>query len=69
MIGHTFYMIDCNIRSATLLGIVGAGGVGYYLLNASQGSHYAVVTAIVLMILVTVLLVEGLAIWVRRVFR
>jgi len=69
MIGHTFYMIDCNIRSATLLGIVGAGGVGYYLLNASQGSHYGVVTAIVLMILVTVLLVEGLAIWMRRVFR
>ncbi|SMG44790.1 PhnE/PtxC family ABC transporter permease [Agreia pratensis] len=69
MIGHTFYMIDCNIRSATLLGIVGAGGVGYYLLNASQGSHYGIVTAIVLMILVTVLLVEGLAIWMRRVFR
>ncbi|SKA96099.1 phosphonate transport system permease protein [Agreia bicolorata] len=69
MIGHTFYMIDCNIRSATLLGIVGAGGVGYYLLNASQGSHYGVVTAIVLMILVTVLVVEGLAIWMRRVFR
>jgi len=69
LIGHTFYMLDTNLRAATLLGIVGAGGVGYYLLNASQGSNYATVTAIVLMILVTVLAVEGLAIWMRRVFR
>jgi phosphonate transport system permease protein len=69
LIGHTFYMLDTNIRAATLLGIVGAGGVGYYLLNASQGSNYGAVTAIVLMILVTVLAVEGLAVWMRRVFR
>ncbi|KQM29519.1 phosphate starvation-inducible protein PhoH [Frigoribacterium sp. Leaf8] len=69
LIGHTFYMLDTNLRAATLLGIVGAGGVGYYLLNASQGSNYGTVTAIVLMILVTVLAVEGLAIWMRRVFR
>ncbi|MBF4569082.1 ABC transporter permease subunit [Plantibacter sp. VKM Ac-2880] len=69
LIGHTFYMLDTNIRAATLLGIVGAGGVGYYLLNASQGSNYGIVTAIVLMILVTVLVVEGIAIWMRRVFR
>ena len=69
LIGHTFYMLDTNIRAATLLGIVGAGGVGYYLLNASQGSNYGTVTAIVLMILVTVLAVEGLAMWMRRVFR
>jgi len=69
LIGHTFYLLDTNIRAATLLGIVGAGGVGYYLLNASQGSNYGTVTAIVLMILVTVLVVEGLAMWMRRVFR
>ncbi|NRD26514.1 phosphonate ABC transporter, permease protein PhnE [Frigoribacterium sp. VKM Ac-2836] len=69
VIGHTFYMLDTNLRAATLLGIVGAGGVGYYLLNASQGSNYGTVTAIVLMILVAVLTVEGLAIWMRRVFR
>ncbi|MBC7442473.1 MAG: phosphonate ABC transporter, permease protein PhnE [Ramlibacter sp.] len=69
MLGHTFYLIDANFRAATLLGIVGGGGIGYYLLNSSQGSKYATVTAIVLMILVTVLAVEGLAMWMRRVFR
>ncbi|PPG08356.1 MULTISPECIES: ABC transporter permease [unclassified Rathayibacter] len=69
MLGHTFYLLDTNIRAATLLGIVGGGGIGYYLLNAAQGSNYATVTAIVLMILVTVLLVEGVAMWLRKVLR
>ena len=69
LIGHSFYLLDTNIRAATILGIVGGGGIGYYLLNAGQGSNYAVVTAIVLMILVTVLIVEGIAMWMRRVFR
>lgn len=69
LIGHTFYLIDTNIRAATLLGIVGGGGVGYYLLNAGQGSNYQLVGSIVLMILVTVLLVEGLAMWMRKALR
>jgi phosphonate transport system permease protein len=69
ILGHGFYLLDTNIRAATILGIVGGGGVGYYLLNASQGSKYGLVTAIVLMILATVLVVEGLAMWMRKVFR
>jgi phosphonate transport system permease protein len=69
MLGHGFYLLDTNIRAATLLGIVGGGGVGYYLLNASEGARYGMVTAIVLMILATVLVVEGVAVWMRRVLR
>ncbi|MFK4806810.1 PhnE/PtxC family ABC transporter permease [Microbacterium sp. ZW CA_36] len=69
LVGHAFYLLDTNIRAATILGIVGGGGVGYYLLNASQGANYGMVTAIVLMILVTVLAVEALAMWMRKVFR
>ena len=69
LIGHSFYMLDTNIRAATILGLVGGGGVGYYLLNAGQGSRYDLVATIVLMILVTVVMVEGLAVWMRRVFR
>lgn len=69
LIGHTFYMLDTNVRAATLLGIVGGGGVGYYLLNAGQGSDYPLVGSIVLMILATVLIIEGIAMWMRKVFR
>ena len=69
MIGHTFYLLDTNIRAATILGIVGGGGIGDNLLNAGQGSKYDQVTAIVAMILVTVLSVEGLSMFVRRALR
>lgn len=69
LIGHTFYLLDTNVRAATLLGIVGGGGVGYYLLNAGQGSNYQLVGSIVLMILVVVLLIEGLAMWMRKALR
>ncbi|MFZ4895582.1 phosphonate ABC transporter, permease protein PhnE [Plantibacter sp. Mn2098] len=69
LIGHTFYALDTNIRAATMLGIVGGGGIGYYLIQADQGGNYDQVTAIVLMILSVVLVVEGLAMWMRRVFR
>lgn len=69
LIGHTFYTLDTNIRAATMLGIVGGGGIGYYLIQADQGGNYDQVTAIVLMILAVVLVVEGIAMWMRRVFR
>ena len=69
LIGHTFYLLDSNVRSATILGIVGGGGVGYYLLNAAQGSNYGMITAIVAMMVATVLVIEGIAVWMRRVFK
>ncbi|NLT28895.1 MAG: phosphonate ABC transporter, permease protein PhnE [Propionibacterium sp.] len=65
-VAHIMYLLDVNIRSATLLGIVGAGGIGYLLMNASRVMQYDVVSTIVLLILVVVLAVEALSIWVRR---
>jgi phosphonate transport system permease protein len=65
-VAHVLYQLDVNIRSATLLGIVGAGGIGFYLLNASRVLAFDTVTLIVLMILAVVLTVEALAAWVRK---
>lgn len=65
-VAHVLYQLDVNIRSATLLGIVGAGGIGFYLLQAHRVLQYDVVTYIVIMILVTVLVLEAIASWVRR---
>lgn len=64
--GHVLYQLDVNIRSATLLGIVGAGGIGFDLLSASQVLEFGLVTTILLMVFATVLMVEALAVWVRR---
>ncbi|MEU0964998.1 phosphonate ABC transporter, permease protein PhnE [Streptomyces sp. NPDC005917] len=69
LVGHVLYQLDVNIRSATLLGIVGAGGIGFDLLNASRVLEFGVVTTVLLLVFGTVLLVELLAVWLRRVVR
>jgi len=66
IVAHLLYQLDVNIRSATLLGIVGAGGIGFYLLNASRVMEFGVVTTIMVMVFATVMIVELLALWLRR---
>ncbi|WP_245973435.1 phosphonate ABC transporter, permease protein PhnE [Rhodococcus wratislaviensis] len=66
LVAHLFYQLDVNIRAATLLGVVGAGGIGFYLMNAARVLQFDVVTTIVLMIFAVVMAVEGIAMWMRR---
>ena len=69
LIGNSLYLVDTNIRAATILGIVGGSGIGFYLTNASTVlTLHGQVTTLVLMVVVAVLAVEGLASWMRRVF-
>jgi phosphonate transport system permease protein len=68
-IGHSLYLFDTNLRAATLLGIVGAGGIGYYLIDASRVSRYDQVTALVAVLIALVLVVEGIAVLTRRALR
>lgn len=66
-VGHSMYRLDVNIRSATVLGIVGAGGIGYELLNAARVLEFGVVTLITLMVFGVVMAVELVAVWLRGV--
>ncbi|WP_236792747.1 phosphonate ABC transporter, permease protein PhnE [Amycolatopsis sp. GM8] len=68
-VAHVLYQLDVNIRSATLLGIVGAGGIGFDLLNASRVLEFGAVTAILALVFVVVMAVELLAVGLRRVVR
>lgn len=68
-IAHLIYQLDVNFRSATMLGIVGAGGIGLYLLNAAQILEFDVVSYMLLMIIAVTLLLEGLSLWTRRMIR
>ncbi|WP_049897436.1 phosphonate ABC transporter, permease protein PhnE [Nesterenkonia massiliensis] len=69
MIAHVMYQLDVNIRASTLLGIVGAGGVGYWLLQAHRLQQFDVLALLIINILVVVLIVEGLALYMRKVIR
>ncbi|AGN19812.1 hypothetical protein J433_14412 [Corynebacterium glutamicum MT] len=68
-VAHTMYLLDTNIRSATLLGVVGAGGVGFLLLNASRINQFDVVMMVLILMVAVVLIVEALSMWLRKVVR
>jgi phosphonate transport system permease protein len=69
VVGHVLYQLDVNIRSATLLGIVGAGGIGFDLLSGAQILEFGLVTTILLLVAGTVLVVESLSVWLRHELR
>ncbi|EOM76835.1 hypothetical protein Rrhod_1748 [Rhodococcus rhodnii LMG 5362] len=68
VVAHLFYQLDVNIRAATLLGVVGAGGIGFYLMNAARVLQFDVVTTIVLMVFAVVMMLEAIALWIRKSF-
>lgn len=60
-VGFAAYQFDSNLRNSTMVGIVGAGGVGATLFAAFQGFDYAYVCAILLCIIALVMAGEVLA--------
>ncbi len=40
LLSYSFYRFECSIRSATILGLIGAGGLGYQLLLSLQSLRY-----------------------------
>ncbi len=52
------YRFDLNIRTASLLGLVGAGGVGYSISVHSQNSHWPQLAAVLYGVIILVILVD-----------
>lgn len=65
LIGSSLYMLDVNIRHSTVLGIVGAGGVGFLLYEAIRTLQFEFAGAIILIIFVVVYSIERLSGWIR----
>ncbi len=65
-IGLTVYRWDINIRASTIIGIVGAGGLGTLLLRAFSRYEYSYVATILLAIIVVVLAGEAFSAYIRR---
>ena len=67
--GHWLYMLDVNIRTSTVLGIVGAGGIGFLLMESVRTLNFDVAGSIILIIFVIVFAIERLSAWIRTLFR
>ena len=66
LISQTLYLLDVNLRSSTVLGIVGGGGIGFLLLSALRVLEYQTVGAILILTFVVVYAIELLGSWVRK---
>ncbi|MGV0045324.1 phosphonate ABC transporter, permease protein PhnE [Mycobacterium colombiense] len=64
----SIYRWEYNFRASTVLGLVGAGGIGFQLMAALRVLEYRQVCAIMLVILGTVTVVDGISGWLRRRF-
>jgi phosphonate transport system permease protein len=67
-IGFCTYQLDSNLRNSTMVGIVGAGGIGGTLFAAFQRFDYDYVCAILLSIIALIMFGELLARYVRAIF-
>ena len=64
-VANNLYILDRNIRMATMLGIVGAGGIGYELQSSFRMFEYQKVSAIIIIIFVTIFLIDHLSSYIR----
>ena len=62
----TVYRWEYHFRASAVLGIVGAGGIGFELIAALRIIRYDQVSAILLTILLCVILVDSLGAWLRK---
>jgi phosphonate transport system permease protein len=58
LISFTLYRLETNIRAASVLGLIGAGGIGYLMSTSFRTFHYQEAAAIVLVLIGLVMLVD-----------
>jgi phosphonate transport system permease protein len=63
----TLYRLETNVRSATTLGIVGAGGIGQTLYESIRSFHYADTAAQIIVVVVTVIVLDLVSARIRKV--
>jgi len=66
LIGVGLYLWEYNVRSSVVLGIVGAGGIGYELLVSLKLLDFPRLAAILILILVMVSLIDALSAFLRK---
>lgn len=66
MLSHVLYFFESNTRSATILGVVGAGGIGLQLAERIRLDAWQEVAFIILLILVTVAVIDWISGRLRR---
>ena len=61
LISFTLYRLETNIRAASVLGLIGAGGIGYLMNTSFRTFQYQEAAAIVLVLIALVMFVDHLS--------
>jgi len=66
LISFTLYRFETNIRAASVLGLIGAGGIGYLMNTSFRTFQYQEAAAIVIVLIALVMLVDYVSTRLRR---
>ena len=64
---YSLYRFESNVRGATVLGIVGAGGIGQVLFEIIRGFYYAETAAMMIMVIITVAIIDIISQHLRKI--
>ena len=65
LLSQLMFMFEYNVRHGTVIGIVGAGGIGYYISTYLKFLQYDKVFALLILIFIVVVIIDLLSLLVR----
>lgn len=65
-VSFSLYRFESNVRSASVVGMVGAGGIGVVLFEVIRSFEYAQTCAVLLMLIAVVTLIDLASSWLRQ---
>jgi phosphonate transport system permease protein len=67
-ISYSLYRFESNVRSASVVGMVGAGGIGMLLWDGIRGFQYGATAAMIIIIVISVTLLDLFSSFIRKAF-
>ena len=65
LLSQILYMFDYNVRQSSILGLVGAGGIGFYIINYIKFFEYGKAAVFMLVVLAAVLIIDWISVKIR----
>jgi phosphonate transport system permease protein len=65
LLSQILYMFDYNVRQTSILGLVGAGGIGFYIINYIKFFEYGKAAVFMIIVLVSVLIIDFISVKIR----
>jgi phosphonate transport system permease protein len=64
-VSFALYRFESNVRSASVVGMVGAGGIGVVVYEVIRGFQYAQTCAVLIIIVISVSIIDLISSWLR----